>query len=134
MSETVPVRTTIKLPVEPPLDGVLEEDRVTVRNVICVMHSLKICKSWSALPKNQGYEVVGMVDDSACPEIDLRDMELFKRVDPLRVNTVLVRMISGPPVTFSVVVFVLRKSEPVVLEELDVVCIRRKRKFWTWPG
>jgi len=46
-----------------------------------------------------------------------------------------VRMISGPPVTFSVVVFVQRKSEPIVLEEQDVVLsIRKKRKFWDWRG
>jgi hypothetical protein len=134
MSDQGLTRTIIKMPNEPPLDGILEEDRMTVRNVIYVMHSLKMCKSWSAVPKNQGYEIVGMVDDSTCPEIDLRELELFKRVDPLRVNSVSVRMISAPPVTFSVAVFVLRKSEPVVLEEQDVVCIRRKRKFWSWSG
>lgn len=128
------LRSVIKIPTEPLLDGVLEEDRVTVRNIIYVMHSLKMCKSWSALPKNQGYEVIGMVDDSTYPEVDLRELDLFRRVDPLRVNNVSVRMTSSPPVTFSVVVFVLRKSEPVVLEEQDVVCIRRKRKFWSWSS
>lgn len=122
----------MKIPHEPLLDGVLEEDRPNVRNVIYVLHSLKICKSWSALPKNQGYEVVGMIDTDACQEVDLRDMELLKQVDPLRVSTVATRLICGPPATFSVVVFVLRKSEPVVLEEQEVLCIRRKRKFWAW--
>lgn len=116
------------------LDGVLEEDRPNVRNVIYVLHSLKICKSWSALPKNQGYEVVGMVDTETCQEVELRDMELLKQVDPLRVNSVCTRLICGPPVTFSVVVFILRKSEPVVLEEQEVLCIRRKRKFWSLLG
>jgi hypothetical protein len=116
------------------LDGVLEEDRATVRNVIYVLHSMKMCKSWSALPKNKGYEVVGLVDSATCPEIELSDMELLKRVDFLRISSVSVRMISGPPVTFSIVVFVLRKSEPVVLEEQEVVCIRRKRRFWNYLG
>ena len=132
--ESAGARKVIKLPFDLPLDGVLEEDRTTVRDIIYVMHALKMCKSWSALPKNQGYEVVGLVDSSTCPEVDLRDLELFKNVDPLRVSTVGVRMISGPPATFSVVIFVLRKSEPVVLEEQDVVRIRRKRKFWSWGG
>jgi len=127
--------TIVKIPHEPMLDGVLEEDRPNVRNVIYVLHSLKICKSWSALPKNQGYEVVGMVDTETCQEVELRDMELLKQVDPLRVNSVCTRLICGPPVTFSVVVFILRKSEPVVLEEQEVLCIRRKRKFWRlWSG
>jgi len=126
---------TIKLPTEPVLDGVLEEDRMNVRNVIYMLHSLKLCKSWSALPKNQGYEVIGMVDSATVPEIELREMELLKRVDPLRISHVSVRMISGPPVTFSVVVFVNRKSEPIVLEEQDItVSIRKKRNFWDWSG
>lgn len=125
-------RTVIKLPTEPQLDGVLEEDRPTVRNIIYVMHSFKMCKSWSVLPKNHGYEVVGMVDSSTSPEIELRDMDLLKRADPLRVSTVSARMICGPPVTFSIVVFLLRKSEPVILDEQEVVCIQRKRKFWNW--
>lgn len=122
----------IKLPQEPQLDSVLDEDRPNVRNVIYVMHSLNVCRSWSALPKDKGYEVVGMIDTGACQEIDLRDMELIKKVDPLRINAVSVRLISGPPVTFSIVVFIMRKSEPVVLEEQEVIQIRKKRKFWSW--
>lgn len=125
---------TIKLPVEPALDGVLEDDRPTVRNIIYVLHSFKMCKSWSALPKDKGYEVVGMVESASCPEIDLRDLEMLKTVDPLRISSITVKMIAGPPVTFSIVIFVMRKSEPVVLEEQEVVAIRRKRKFWNWGG
>lgn len=127
-------QSIIKLPCEPSLDGVLEEDRATVRNVIYVLHSFKICKSWSALPKDKGYEVVGMVDSLTCPEIELRDLETLKSVDPLRISTITVKMIAGPPFTFSVAVFIMRKSEPVVLEEQEVVSIRRKRKFWNWGG
>lgn len=124
----------IKMPHEPQLDGVLEEDRANVRNVIYVLHSLKMCKSWSALPKNQGYEVVGLIDTEACQEVEVRDLELLKSVDPLRISSVSTRLICGPPVTFSIVVFILRKSEPVMLEEQEVLCIRRKRKFWNWGG
>jgi hypothetical protein len=130
-----PPATSIKFPIEPVLDGILEEDRMNVRNVLYVLLSLKLCKSWSALPKNQGYEVIGMLDSATIPEIELRELELLKRVDPLRISHVSVRMISGPPVTFSVVVFVNRKSEPIVLEEQDItVTIRKKRKFWDWSG
>jgi hypothetical protein len=126
---------SIVLPSEPVLDGVLEEDRLNVRNVIYMLHALKLCKSWSVVPKNHGYEIIGMVDSAAAPEIELRDLELLKQVDLLRISTVSVRMISGPPVTFAVVIFVNRKSEPVVLDEQDVVVsIRKKRKFWQWGG
>jgi hypothetical protein len=124
------LRPVIKLPAEPVLDGVLEEDRTTVKNLIYVMHSFKMCKSWSVLPKNHGYEVIGMIDPSH--EIELRDLELLKSVDTLRVHSICVRMISGPVCAFSIVVMVLRKTEPIILEEQDVVCIKRKRSFWNW--
>lgn len=119
---------TVKLPSEPVLDGVHEDDRPTVRNVIYVMHALKLCQSWSVSAKDQGYEVVGTITSQAgFIEIELRDMELIRRVDPLRVSTVCVRMIGTAP---NLVVFVLRRSEPVVLEEQEIVHIQRKRKFW----
>jgi hypothetical protein len=121
---------TIKLPQEPVLDGVLEEDRATVRNVIYLLHALKLCSSWSVTPKNQGYEVIGSVDCKVNTEVELRDMELIRRVDPLRVSSVSVRILGGPNATVNLAVFVLRKSEPVVLEEQEIVHIQRKRRFW----
>jgi hypothetical protein len=120
----------LKLPFEPVLDGVLEEDRPNIRNVIHVLHALKICQSWSVTPKNQGYEVTGSVDTKANTDIELRDMELMRKVDPLRVTSVCARVLGGSNPTVSLAVFVLRRSEPVVLEEQEVVCIQRKRKFW----
>lgn len=124
--------SVIKLPTEPVLDGVQDEDRQTVRNVIYVLHALKLCLSWSVTPKNQGYEVTGSVDTRPgnVTDIELRDMELIRKVDPLRVTMVSTRILGGPSPTFSLVVFVLRKSEPVVLEEQEVVHIQRKRRFW----
>ena len=123
----------IKLPSEPVLDGVLEEDRATVRNVIYMLHALKLCVSWSVSPKNQGYEVVGAVDTKAgtTTDIELRDMELIRKVDPLRVTSVCARVLGGPNATMSLAVFVMRRSEPVVLEEQEIVHIQRKRKFWS---
>ena len=56
------------------------EDRQTVRNVIYVLHALKLCQSWSVTAKNKGYEVIGMVESATVPEIKLREMELLKRV------------------------------------------------------
>jgi hypothetical protein len=120
----------LKMTSEPVLDGVLEEDRVTVRNIIYVLYALKLCSSWSVTPKNQGYEVTGLIDTKTSSEVELRDMELIKRVDPLRISSVSARVIGGQ---FSVVIALLRKSEPVVLEEQEIVQIQRKRKFW-WNG
>lgn len=129
-----PRGNTIKIPSEPVLDGVLDEDRQTVRNVIYVLHALKLCQSWSVAPKNQGYEVVGTVDTKTNITIELRDLELIRKVDPLRVTSAGARLIGGTNPTFSVVVYVLRKSEPVVLEEQEIVQIQRKRKFWMGGG
>lgn len=121
----------VTLPSEPVLDGVQDEDKGNVRNVIYLYHALKLCTSWSVAPKDQGYEVIGTVDTKNNFTLELRDMELVHRVDPLRVTSVGVRVLAstGSP-TISVVTFVLRRSEPVVLEEQDIVQIKRKRKFW----
>jgi hypothetical protein len=123
-------RTIIKLPSEPVLDGVQEEDRPNVRNVIYLLYGLKLCISWSVTPKNQGYEVTGSVDCKANLDIERRDMECIHKVDPLRVTSVSVHILGGNSPTVSLVVFVLRKSEPVVLEEQEIVHVQRKRKFW----
>ena len=120
----------IKMVCEPVLDGVLEEDRPSARNIIYVLHALKLCSSWSVTPKNQGYEVIGLVDTKTNSEVELRDMELIKKVDPLRVSSVSTRVMGGQNPTVSVVVFLLRKSEPVVLEEQEIMQIQKKRKFW----
>ena len=117
--------------IEPVLDGVIEEDRPNVRNVIRVLSALKLCQSWSVTPKNQGYDVSGCIDSKTNTEIFASDMELIKKVDPLRVDSVSVRVLGGPTPTFTLAVYVLRKSEPVVLEEHEVVLIRKKRRFWS---
>ena len=123
----------IKLPAEPVLDGVLEEDRANVRNIIYVLHALKLCNSWSVSPKQQGYEISGSIENKPgiTVDVELRDMELIRKVDPLRVTSVCARMLGGPNATLTVVVFVLRRSEPVMLEEQEIVQVKRKRKFWS---
>lgn len=121
--------------VEPSLDGVLEEDRPTVHNVIRVLKGLKLCSAWSAVAKNQGYEVIGSIDGKINTEIFMIDMELIKTVDRLRVTSISVRVLGGANPTLTLVVYVLRKSEPIVLEEQEVVMIRKKRRFWSGgPG
>ena len=95
-TEVIPPKThQVKLTCEPVLDGVLDDDRPNVRNVIYVLHALKLCMSWSVTPKNQGYEVTGNMDSKVNSEIEMRDMELIRNVDPLRVTSVSVRVIGG---------------------------------------
>ena len=99
-----------------------------MRNVIYILHALRLCVSWSVTPKPSGYEVVGTVDHKTTAEVELRDLEVIRRIDPLRITSVSVRVMGGASI--SLAVFVLRRSEPVVLEEQDVVQIQRKRRFW----
>ena len=134
MSETSPA--VIKLSSEQVLDGVHDEDRPNVRNVIYVMHALKLCLSWSVTPKNQGYEVTGSIDTrpATVTDIELRDMELIRKVDPLRVTSVATRVLGGSSPILSLTVFILRKTEPVIMEEQEIVHIQRKRKFWHGSG
>jgi len=123
---------TILIHPEPILDGVLEEDRPNVRNVIYVLHSLKLCQSWSVTPNEHAYEITGSVDTKANTTIELRDMELIRKVDPLRINSIGTRVIGGCNPTVAIVINVNRKSEPIILEEQEIVQIQRKRKFWSF--
>lgn len=123
-------KRVVTLPTEPVLDGVLEDDRANVRNVIYVLHARQMCHSWSVTPKTRWYEVVGLVDTKKDCEIELSDLELIKKVDPLRVNLISLRVLGGQNATLSLAINVLRKSEPVVLEEQEIMLIQRKRKFW----
>jgi hypothetical protein len=123
-------KRVVTLPTEPVLDGVLEDDRANVRNVIYVLHARQMCHSWSVTPKTRWYEVVGLVDTKKDCEIELGDLELLKKVDPLRVSLISLRVLGGQNATLSLAINVLRKSEPVVLEEQEIMLIQRKRKFW----
>jgi len=127
MSQRADVR--IRMPAEPPLDGVTEEDRGTVRDVIYVVHALKGFVSWSVTPDERWYEIVALTDPKSNSEIGWHDLDLIRSVDRLRVDYLCVRGVVGQPGALSLVIHVMRKSEPVVLEEQEILRIQRKRKF-----
>jgi hypothetical protein len=120
----------IELPSEPVLDGVLDEDRGNVRDVIYVLHALSMFASWSVTPKDHWYEIVALTDPKTNTEVSLQDLDLLRSVDRLRIESVTVRGVAGQAGGLSVVIHVMRKSEPVVLEEQEIVRIQKKRKFW----
>jgi len=119
----------IKMGDEPTLDGVADEDRATVRDLIYVVNALKGFVSWAVKPEDHWYELVALTDAKSNTEIGWHDLDLIKAVDRLRVDYVAVRGVAGQPGALSLIVHVLRKSEPVVLEEQDIIRIQRKRKF-----
>jgi len=121
------------LAVEPVLDGVLAEDKSTIRDVLAVLNSLKICSSWSVNPTTQGfYDISGIIDLKKDIEIDLEDLELIQKVDPLRIRRLGLRFMATTGGTPSVWIRVLRKGEPVVLEEQTILRIQKKRRFLSW--
>jgi len=79
-----------------PLDGVHEDDRVNVGNVITVIKALRKCVSWAVTPSGGAYEVMAMLDSKREAElaVTLQDMELIQQVDPLRVTHVGVQVSS----------------------------------------
>lgn len=119
--------------IEPVLDGVLAEDKSTIRDIISVLHSLKICSSWAVNPTTQGYyDITGIIDSKKDVEIDLDDLELIQKVDPLRIRRLGMRFTATTGGTPSVWIRVLRKGEPVVLEEQTILRIQKKRRFLSW--
>ena len=73
--------------------------------------------------------MVALTDPKAGVEITWQHLDLLKAVDRLRIDHISVQGLVGQPGALSLVVHILRRSEPVVLEEQDILRIQRKRRF-----
>ena len=117
---------------EPCIQGVKQEDRSMVRNVIYLLHACKhperLCMSWSVTNSRSGsgYEVTGLLDPSKDFEIFKEDFDLLKLADPLRVQSISLRKTGD---TSQIVIKVLSRSEPIMMTELEVLTIQKKRKL-----
>jgi hypothetical protein len=115
---------------EPALQGVKQEDRVLVRNVIYVLHACKhperLCVSWTVNNTRTGYEVTGFMDPAKDFEVWLEDLELISMVDRLRVQSISIRKSGETP---QILIKILSKSEPVMITELDVVTVSKRRRM-----
>jgi hypothetical protein len=115
---------------EPALQGVKQEDRVLVRNVIYMLHACKhpdrLCVSWTVSNTRNGYDVTGFMDPAKDFEVWKEDLELIAQVDPLRVQSISIRKSGETP---QILIKVLSKSEPVMLTELDVVTVHKRRRL-----
>ena len=124
--------STLKITMsEPTLQGVKQDDRVLVRNILYLLHACKhperMCTSWSVtnMRSGTGYEVIGLIDHTKDYEIFKEDLDMIKLADPLRVQSISIRK-SGD--ALQIVIRVLSKSEPIMMTELEVVSIQKKRK------
>jgi hypothetical protein len=125
--------STLKISMnEPSLQGVKQEDKILVRNVIYLLHTCKhperLCTSWSVTNarSGNGYEITGLLDPSKDFEIFKDDLDLIKLADPLRIQPISIRKTGD---TSQIVIRVLARSEPIMMTELEVFTIQKKRKL-----
>jgi hypothetical protein len=115
---------------EPALQGVKQEDRVLVRNVIYLMHACKhperLCVSWNVANTRNGYEVTGFIDPSKDFEILKEHLDMISLADPLRILSIAIRRTGE---TTQIVIRILSKTEPVMMTELEVVTVQKKRRL-----
>jgi hypothetical protein len=116
---------------DPALQGVKQEDRVMVRNVIYMLHACKhperLCVSWTVANNSTrtGYEVTGFMDPAKDFEVTKEELDLIELAEPLRIQSISIRKTGDTPQIF---IRVLSKSEPVMMTELDVVTIQKRRR------
>jgi hypothetical protein len=129
--EALPSSTIAVTMAEPALQGVKQDDRTLVRNVLYVLHACKhperLCTSWSVTNTRtgNGYDVIGLIDQSKDYEIFKEDLDLIKLTDTLRVQSISLRK-SGD--ALQIVIRILSRSEPIMMTELEVMSIQKKRR------
>ena len=129
--EGLPSSTIAITMAEPALQGVKQDDRTLVRNVLYVLHACKhperLCTSWSVTNTRtgNGYDVIGLIDQSKDYEIFKEELDLIKLTDPLRVQSISLRK-SGD--ALQIVIRILSRSEPIMMTELEVMSIQKKRR------
>ena len=84
--------------------------------------------SWSVTNSRAGneYEITGLLDPSKDFEIFKDDLDLIKQADPLRVQPISIRKTGD---TSQIVIKVLARSEPIMMTELEILTVQKKRKF-----
>jgi hypothetical protein len=110
------------------LEGVHEEDRPIVRNVVAVIEVLKKQKlftSWTCHVGAGFYMVTAHIDDVEF-EFSARELETLHEVSPLRVLSV---SIHRQGARCSLKVRVSDRNQPLMLTETQVLHVR-KRSRW----
>jgi hypothetical protein len=113
---------------DPGLEGVHEEDRPIVRNVIASLEAIRKAKlftSWSCSVGKGHYIVTAYLTDTDW-ELGSRELETIHDVNPLRVVSVCVQSQAKRP---SVRVKISDRNEPLMLTETQLVHVR-KRSRW----
>jgi len=113
---------------DPCLQGVNEEDRPIIRNVVAALEHIKKAKlftSWTCNVAKGCYIVTAYLTDGDW-ELGVRELETVHEVNPLRVLSVSVH---SQGQRLAVRVRVSDRNEPLMLTETQIVSIR-KRSRW----
>lgn len=109
------------------LDGVHDEDKPIVKNVIAVVEQLKdkMFKSWSCSVA-KGYYVLTVYFHDGDWELSSRELDTIYEVNPLRVTSVCLQSL-GQKITLRVKIS--DRNEPIMLTDTQLVYVR-KRSRW----
>jgi len=113
---------------EPCLDGVHEEDRPIVRNVVAVLQVIKkdpLFTTWTCHVAKGCYIVTAYIDDVDC-EFTARELQTLHDVNPLRVTSVAIQRVGT---RLSLKVRVSDRNEPIIITETEVVRVRKRSRF-----
>jgi hypothetical protein len=115
---------------EPALQGVKQEDRSLVRNVIYLLHACKhperLCVSWNVANTRNGYEVTGFMDSGKDFEILKEHLDMISLADPLRIQSIAIRRTGEAT---QILIRILSKTEPIMMTELEVLTVQKKRRL-----
>ena len=110
------------------LDGVHEEDRPIVRNVVSGIQVIKkdpVFSTWSCAYEKGHYIVTAYVNDKDC-EFSTRELEMLHDISPLRVVSV---SICRQGQVICLKVRISDHNEPLILTETQVVHVRKRARW-----
>jgi hypothetical protein len=114
---------------DPTLQGVKQEDRVLVRNVIYLLQTCKhpgrLCVTWNVASTRDGYTVTGFMDPAKDFEVFKEDLDTIAIADPLRIQSIAIRKSGETP---QIVIRVLSMSEPIMLTEMNIITVQKRRR------
>jgi len=127
----------LKMECEPDLPEIPQVDKGVVRNILYVTWALQdaenTCISWNVQNKPWGYLI--NISFGANYSISLRDLQLIKDLNPLRIEHVMVRnaekpSLDGVVIGCVVVIKLLNQDQPVTFTETEIVRVRKRHRFW----
>ena len=112
------------------LQGVHEEDRPIVRNVVAAIEHLKkekLFTSWTCTVAKGHYLVTAYIGDGDW-ELGARELDVVHEVNPLRVVAVSVQSQGGRA---AVRVRISDRNEPLMMTETQIVHLRKRSRWMT---